>query len=46
MTYIPGLNVTYEEDEMKSTDKNCTHITYGEYCMDWDKFSHFPSPPL
>jgi hypothetical protein len=26
MTYTPGLNVTYEEDETKLAGMNCTHM--------------------
>jgi hypothetical protein len=29
MTYVPGLNITYEEDETKPAGKNC--IKYVEF---------------
>lgn len=33
MTYTPGLNVTYDEDETKPAGMNCIHTeqTTGDY---------------
>ena len=39
MTYTPGLNVTYDEDETKPAGMNCIHMqlhteqTTGDYCF-------------
>jgi hypothetical protein len=40
MTYIPGLKITYDEDEMKPAGKKC--IKYDEFRADWTRFCLFP----
>jgi hypothetical protein len=46
VTYRPGLNVTYEEDNAKPAGKYCRQMKCAEYWQDYTMFSIFMSSPF